>query len=151
MKNYRHNVFFFILLTSLIIFTASYFSKYIIEVYPDFKRINIISQISVNPIKHPQITKKNKSKKNIVNSKKQIYSDFDQYELSNCIIGFNLENQVVLNNFQNKLLALSQNKKVKIRIAWFGDSIIEGDLVTQQLRELFNNYFKSNSGVGFLL
>ena len=150
MKNYRHNVFIFILLTSLIIFTASYFSKYIIEVYPDFKRINIISEISVNAIKKTPKPKKNKTKKNKVNIKKQIYRDFNQYELSNCIIGFNLDNQVVLNNFQNKLLALSQNKKVKIRIAWFGDSIIEGDLVTQQLRELFNNYFKSNSGVGFL-
>lgn len=63
MKNYRHNVFFFILSTSLIIFIASYFSKYIIEVYPDFKRIDIISQISVNPIKKHKYQKKIKVKK----------------------------------------------------------------------------------------
>ncbi len=41
------------------------------------------------------------------------------------------------------------NSKQKIRIAWFGDSMIEGDLVTQDFRKLLQNLFGGN-GVGFV-
>jgi lysophospholipase L1-like esterase len=150
MKNFRFKVLAFIIITSLILFCTSYFSKNIIEIYPNFKSINILSEITSNPIQKIKNTNKKHKKTNKVNSKYTIYNDFEQYNNNNCIIGFNSKDEVVLDKFQNKLLALSQNKKVKIRIAWFGDSVIEGDLVTQQLRELFYNYFKSNSGVGFL-
>jgi len=41
------------------------------------------------------------------------------------------------------------NKNEKIRIAWFGDSMIEGDLVTQDFRKLIQKKF-GGSGVGFV-
>jgi len=51
---------------------------------------------------------------------------------------------------QAKLLELKKGGKRKIRIAWFGDSMIEGDLVTQTIRQLLQNYFGGQEGVGFI-
>jgi lysophospholipase L1-like esterase len=45
--------------------------------------------------------------------------------------------------------ALKNAKKQKVRIAHFGDSIIEGDLVTSQIREELQKKF-GGKGVGFL-
>jgi lysophospholipase L1-like esterase len=48
-----------------------------------------------------------------------------------------------------KLQQLKQTGKGKVRIAYLGDSMIEGDLMTQTLRELLQNYF-GGQGVGFV-
>ncbi|HRA58645.1 MAG: GDSL-type esterase/lipase family protein [Bacteroidota bacterium] len=42
-----------------------------------------------------------------------------------------------------------ENENGKIRIAWFGDSMIEGDLVTQDFRKLMQKIY-GGSGVGFV-
>jgi lysophospholipase L1-like esterase len=150
MDNFRSKVLTFIIFTILLLFTASYFNKIIVDFYPNFKGINIISEIIERPVK------KNKKpilkKINTASTNTHIYNTFEKYDaFENDIIGFDQYNdQVALSDFQNKILELTKQKKVKIRIAWFGDSTIEGDLITEQLRVLFNNYFKSNTGVGFL-
>ncbi|MEL6843402.1 MAG: GDSL-type esterase/lipase family protein [Bacteroidota bacterium] len=46
-------------------------------------------------------------------------------------------------------LNLSQSRKSKVRIAYFGDSMIEGDLITQTLRHELQKMFGGN-GVGFV-
>ena len=48
-----------------------------------------------------------------------------------------------------KLTELKNTGKGKIRIAYFGDSMIEGDLITQTLRKLLQQEF-GGQGVGFL-
>lgn len=48
-----------------------------------------------------------------------------------------------------KAMVDSTTRSKKIRIAYFGDSMIEGDLITQDLRSLFQNQF-GGSGVGFV-
>lgn len=53
-----------------------------------------------------------------------------------------------LDSFFVDLKSLSENKQ-KIRIAWFGDSMIEGDLITQDFRKLMQKQFGGN-GVGFV-
>ncbi|OFX81515.1 MAG: hypothetical protein A2X12_01000 [Bacteroidetes bacterium GWE2_29_8] len=53
-----------------------------------------------------------------------------------------------LDSFFNSLKNTEQNGK-KIRVAYFGDSMIEGDLITQTIRELLQNKFGGN-GVGFV-
>jgi hypothetical protein len=45
--------------------------------------------------------------------------------------------------------SIKTTKKGKIRIAYFGDSMIEGDLLTQTLRKLLQKEF-GGYGVGFL-
>jgi lysophospholipase L1-like esterase/Cu/Ag efflux protein CusF len=151
MENYRSKVLTFIITTCLILFIASYFSKTVIEFYPNFNGLNLFTQI----IAKPTLIKKTTTKKSIKKidldiGKVHIYNDFEQYNFGNTIVGFNQDETASLSKLQNKLFELSQHKKVKIRIAWFGDSVIEGDLITQQLRKLFNNYFNSDTGVGFL-
>ena len=44
---------------------------------------------------------------------------------------------------------LKREKIIKIRIAYLGDSMIEGDLITQTLRELLQKEY-GGQGVGFL-
>lgn len=58
-------------------------------------------------------------------------------------------NNVALAPFLIKLKKLFATKKGKIRIAYLGDSIIEGDLITQTLRKLLQEKFGGN-GVGFI-
>ena len=54
-----------------------------------------------------------------------------------------------LNSFFAKLSALRKHKLRKVRIAYFGDSMIEGDLITQDLRRLLQDNF-GGDGVGFV-
>ncbi len=53
------------------------------------------------------------------------------------------------NNFTNFVTALHQAKTKKVRIAYFGDSFIESDLVTNELRQLLQKQYGGN-GVGFV-
>lgn len=48
-----------------------------------------------------------------------------------------------------KLNRLKKGENVKIRIAYFGDSMIEGDLLTQTLRKLLQQEY-GGYGVGYL-
>lgn len=54
-----------------------------------------------------------------------------------------------LSLFLEKLHELEKDQHRKVRIAYFGDSMIEGDLITQTIRGLLQNKFGGN-GVGFI-
>lgn len=76
--------------------------------------------------------------------------DFSLYKKSRFITGFSSNTeQGSLTTFCQKLDELKTGKRKKIRIAYFGDSMIEGDLLTQTLRQLFQKAF-GGSGVGFV-
>jgi lysophospholipase L1-like esterase len=78
-------------------------------------------------------------------------NDFDAYEKKGTLVRFNADTvSPALQKFNEKLIALSEGKKVKIRIAWFGDSQIEGDFITQDIREMLQNYFGQQKGVGYV-
>ncbi len=64
-------------------------------------------------------------------------------------LGKNVPLQGNVKQLKNFFDALAKAKKQKIRIAHFGDSIIEGDLVTSQIREELQKKF-GGKGVGFL-
>ncbi len=64
-------------------------------------------------------------------------------------LGQNVPLQGNLKQLKNFFDALKFSHKKKIRIAHFGDSIIEGDLVTSQIREELQKKF-GGKGVGFL-
>ena len=77
-------------------------------------------------------------------------SSLKHFTTPNRITNFNTDtNAVVIENFIKKLIALRKTKKGKIRIAYLGDSMIEGDLVSQTLRKLLQANF-GGSGVGFV-
>ncbi len=76
--------------------------------------------------------------------------EFSLYHQGGAIINFHSDTQQTrLPQVAKKLYALKGGKPVKVRIAYFGDSMIEGDLLTQTLRELLQKYFGGN-GVGFV-
>lgn len=54
-----------------------------------------------------------------------------------------------MRSFVNALKALRAGQRKKVRIAYFGDSMIEGDLITQDLRDSLQHYF-GGEGVGFV-
>lgn len=54
-----------------------------------------------------------------------------------------------LNRFFEKLYELEQSKKAKVRIAYYGDSMIDGDLIVQDFRSALQNRF-GGLGVGFV-
>lgn len=54
-----------------------------------------------------------------------------------------------IEHFMTALHELQTGKRKKVRIAYFGDSMIEGDLVTQDLRDKLQALFGGN-GVGFV-
>jgi hypothetical protein len=75
---------------------------------------------------------------------------FQHFAIANRLTNFDIDtSKIVADAFIKKLIALKKSKKGKIRIAYLGDSMIEGDLVSQTLRKLLQAYF-GGSGVGFV-
>jgi len=64
------------------------------------------------------------------------------------IIQFGTDSSGGLHHFFASLRQLGKEKK-KVRIAYFGDSMIEGDLITQDFRSLLQDQF-GGDGVGFM-
>jgi lysophospholipase L1-like esterase len=78
------------------------------------------------------------------------HEDFLLYRRGHLITDFNADTVTpALHGFLEKLHQLKTGKKAKVRIAYFGDSMIEGDLLTQTLRKLLQQNF-GGSGVGFV-
>ena len=75
---------------------------------------------------------------------------FENYQLAKTITNFNKDtSKPSLPSFMQKLVELKNGKKQKVRIAWFGDSMIEGDLLTKTFRKRMQQNF-GGYGVGFV-
>ncbi len=55
-----------------------------------------------------------------------------------------------LPRFAKKVHQFKKTKKGKVRIAWLGDSMIEGDLLTQTVRKKLQQWLGCTGGVGFV-
>jgi|GEM_PF-348162 len=74
----------------------------------------------------------------------------EQYKLSHAITDFSTDvNYPALGAIMRKLSTLKEGKKGKVRIAWLGDSFIEGDQLTKTVRRQLQQYF-GGTGVGFV-
>lgn len=148
--NHSKKVITLILVVTSIQLLLSAFSEQFIAYYPYFKNVNLLSDILVK-----DKTKKNPHKKNhsgtTYSEDNLPMNDFDAYEKKGTLVRFNADTvSPALQRFNEKLIALSEGKNVKIRIAWFGDSQIEGDFITQDIREQLQNYFGAQKGVGYV-
>ena len=109
------------------------------------KPVEIISGIKEN-IPHPKDSlKKPVDKKIIVAAKEDIIKDYATYK--GIITGNDAQGSLL--NFYQKLFELKHKKRKKIRIGYFGDSMIEGDFITQDLRVMLQDIF-GGAGVGFV-
>ncbi len=111
------------------------------------QRINLISDIVRKDSTEPRDTTQFL---NPVIVEKKINKEFNLYHHPRLITNFNEDtSQPSLLTFLKKMHELKAGKKRKIRIAYFGDSMIEGDLLTQTLRKLLQQSF-GGRGVGFV-
>lgn len=74
------------------------------------------------------------------------YRDYLTY---NGIVTYEADRKFALSKFISALKSLKAGKRKKVRIAYFGDSMIEGDLITEDLRRMLQDSF-GGSGVGFV-
>lgn len=133
-----------------------YFGLSVLDYFVDFKsetfdKLNILSEVFVKEKKKDSLNTianhlpaKGESPDNT-----QAKKDISLYEKGDLITNFKTDNSCALPHLAQKLKDLQSGKKTKIRIAYFGDSMIEGDLLTQTLRQLLQENF-GGSGVGFL-
>lgn len=112
-----------------------------------FQRINLISDVMKTD---SAVIVVEKPDSNLVIIEDLPDKNFELYKKGRFITGFSADtNKYSMNNFLEKLAELKSGKKRKIRIAYFGDSMIEGDLLTQTVRKLLQQQF-GGSGVGFV-
>jgi lysophospholipase L1-like esterase len=159
MKNYSYKVLIFISLSFFSLLIESLFASQLSLYWPLFSNVDILSDIKLFPEPTPIV-----SKRSVLTAGYRISSDsltarsaysdslsFNQYLLPGVITNFKTDTtRPVLSLVMKKLDSLKSGAKVKVRIAWFGDSLIEGDLITQTVRELLQDNFSGNHGVGFV-
>jgi hypothetical protein len=151
--NQNKKVLQFVVIMAAMLLSFSFFVQYNNPKIETLQNINIISDVFEQPkianSKKPIATKINilEKAKPVVDSTLKINTAFNDI---NRITGFYADsNAIVLPKFIAKLIALQKTKKQKIRIAYLGDSMIEGDLVTQTIRKQLQAYF-GGVGVGFV-
>lgn len=111
------------------------------------KRVNLIADIITKDSTNIQDNSPDSATVIIENKP---HEDFNLYHKPQFIIDFSTDTaKPSLGNFVKKLHELKSGKKRKVRIAYFGDSMIGGNLLTQTLRKLLQQEFGGN-GVGFV-
>lgn len=111
-----------------------------------FDRINLISEVYKDREQEKKDSIAQNPKVKVVVSEGK---DFTLYQKPELITNFEKGEWSALPDLMAKLQRLKNGDKTKIRIAYFGDSMIEGDLLTQTLRKLLQQEY-GGQGVGFL-
>jgi lysophospholipase L1-like esterase len=113
------------------------------------QNVNLLSEI-IHPEKLNDSNLQGDSLGQLASGHANRAKDFELYKKPDLITDFTKGDSITaLMNFSEKLAQLKKTKKGKIRIAYFGDSMIEGDLLTRKLRKLLQSEF-GGSGVGYL-
>ena len=145
-------VFFFVIISVLLFLIVSIIAIQYGFTFQSFNNVNLLSDVvSTSANKDQSASADSTIKKPVKDSTtKDVSYSFENYKFPGYITAFKTDTLASsLSRLDAKLLALKQGKKVKIRIAYLGDSMIEGDLLTQTLRKLFQQQFGGN-GVGFV-
>lgn len=131
------------------LFLASLFSYLVPFSWSPFDRVNLLSDLvpSTATIDSTSINDRSDSS---TDTPETAVRQFELYQTPGQIIGFNPDSlHADLPQLLAKLHQLRTTKQGKVRIAYFGDSMIEGDLMTQTLRDLLQSYF-GGVGVGYV-
>lgn len=143
-------VFIFVTICFLVYLAGSVIAQITGYDIPPFNRVNLISDI-VGSSDSAAIAE---GKKGNTSSGETVPATagrkFEMYMKAGAINNFSADTQsVALIGFSQKLADLKAGKRKKVRIAFLGDSMIEGDLMSQTLRQLLQAAF-GGSGVGFV-
>ena len=153
--NYHRNVVVFTLVTTIILLCYSLFAAIYHVPVPGLENISIVSDVI-------------REKKEQIHDTAAVAKDtaiaevppvpneplpprtLREYRLSKTITAFYTDTaKAALPEVMHKLYAIRQGKKDKVRIAWFGDSMIEADLLTQTFRKRMQQFF-GGYGAGFV-
>lgn len=155
-KRQSSQPFIIILLTVVMLFLLTVFrSGFSIGSFT-FKRVNILSDVIrkpkqptlVVPIPKVKISLTKKELKLVKTGKLNQDSLMQVLQKDLRISDFRTDSLEILGRFFSTLKQ-SENEKKRIRVAWFGDSMIEGDLITSTVRIIMQKEF-GGSGVGFV-
>lgn len=136
------------------IFTALLLGFSILQYYfhwswQPLQRINLVADI-VKDSSQANAGKDSVEDEAIVVQQNGRRKELSLYKKGGLITDFNADTAAPsLNVLVQNLYALKSGKKKKVRIAYFGDSMIEGDLITETLRKLLQEQF-GGMGVGFV-
>jgi hypothetical protein len=145
-KNSHAQPFIMVLSVTVILLVVSLFDNQFILFGNKTKKVDPLADILLKgvlkkvPLTHPVITDSIIAKDSTAFAQRQTDS-------SN-IFDFENDSTSALSYFFQSLNTVKK-KKHKTRIAYFGDSMIEGDLISQDLRECMQDFFGGN-GVGYL-
>src|SRR5258705_6549919 len=132
----------------LIVFGFSFVKNFFIGTY-HAKNYNLFSDLLVTPSPHDKIALKKILKQDSIvvvkDSLQALEDSLLAYDLK--IIDFG-NDSTGLQKFNASLCETAGHRK-RTRIAYFGDSQVEGDLVTSELRALLQGKF-GGKGVGFV-
>ncbi len=145
--NYRRQVLLFNIFFLLLLLGATILFEWKPGIAGDnFRPLDILSDVVKDPgNKNIVINGKIKNNKGTHSNDPRLQRDYNTYPgLIN-----NSTQPTALFDFFSHLQELKKKKRKKIRIGYFGDSMVEGDLVTQDLRRLLQENF-GGSGVGFV-
>ncbi len=132
--------FYFILSVFIIVLAVSFLGHTFSVFGLQFKNINIISDLL-------PVASSDTSGLPVPKAEKSDIDSIPDFRKSESIIGY--EKNGTLEAFIKALEELRQGKRKKVRVGYFGDSMIEGDLITQDIRNMLQGYF-GGSGVGFV-
>jgi len=139
-KSANSKPFYFILASFVLVFSISFLGNNLDVLGLQIKNINIISDLT----REEEIPVATDSVPDVKNDSTLPVPDF---RTSEEIIGY--EEHGSMEAFVRALHELKEGKRKKVRIGYFGDSMIEGDLVTQDLRQQLQAFF-GGVGVGFV-
>lgn len=152
---YRLRPFFLVLLTAGILAAFSLFNNVFVLNGFSFRQLDVFSDIRVDTTSQLEIGNKDLTidsldiDKNLADSLHINLDSLLEAEKADLrITDYRADSLPMLSHFFESLTQ-AYLKKGKARIAYFGDSMIEGDLITQTLRELLQAYF-GGRGVGFV-
>lgn len=150
--NHASTVIKFVLICFLLYIGFSALSFVFSFSWQPFQNINLLADV-IHADKSTGVTKEKNNKETTevnVYIAPSVIKRFEVYQYPGVITDFNSQNkQAALLGLMQKLHTLKATGKGKVRIAYFGDSMIEGDLITQTIRKLLQKEFGGN-GVGYL-
>ena len=147
MKNSNRRVLQFVI-SSVTLYLLFSFLAYLFNFsWTPFRRVNLISDV----VKEEELITVDEPDSItgplVIDKKPQ--KEFALYQRGHSIMDFSTDSaRPSLQKFLARLAAMKKGGG-KVRIAYFGDSMIEGDLMTQTIRELLQKEF-GGSGVGFV-
>ncbi len=140
--NYKRYVLLFNIFFLLLLFGASILFQWKPGIGgPNMRPLDIFSDVIKKPIGHDSIT---------IGKIDSVTHSIAQHDYKTYAGLINTsDHPTALFEFLSRIHELQQKKRKKVRIAYFGDSMIEGDQITKDVRRLLQQSF-GGSGVGFV-